>query len=107
MKERLVFSVPLLHDETTVSADSWTAAQGLTECVESYLTRAMYGPTYPIAECAILYMYISISQTVFVINTHSKQMRFFIEYARFRNIIICLMQSMVKVGLVSMAQLTL
>lgn len=102
----IVFFVPLLDDGTTVSADSWTAALGLTECVESYLTRAVYNLRSNLSSFWILYMYSSISQTVIVINTHYKQIRFFIEYARFKNInIICLTQSVVKVGLVSMAQL--
>jgi len=33
--------VPLFHEGTTVSADSWTAALGFTECAESFLTSAV------------------------------------------------------------------
>ncbi len=101
----IVSFVPLLHDGTTVYADSWTAALGLTDCVESYLTRALYNLQSNLSNCWMYYTCIVQSVTVIFINTHSNQIRGFIEYARFRKInIICLTQSMVKVWLVSVAQ---
>lgn len=53
MKERQLNwgFLPLLHDGTTVSTDSWTAALGLTECVESYLTRALYNLQSNLSNC--------------------------------------------------------
>lgn len=62
--------------------------------------KSLVQPTVKLIQLSIvLNMYSSISHTVIFINTHSNQIMCFIEYARFRNIdIICLTQSMVKVG---------